>query len=89
MFAVITAPGGVYPVTGDDSHVQYYRDTDLGFVDQFSIPSLTLNGVPYASHGKYAFWDDSETKLFVVAQVDSTANLAADSVIYSLSHFYR
>jgi hypothetical protein len=70
--------------SGRDTEVQFYGDQYLWFIAQDALPSFTVDGDQYAGHGRYVTWNSSTTKLFVLLQADSQANLASDFAVYTL-----
>src|SRR5262245_55277719 len=70
--------------TGSDAEVQFYDDQFLSFTGQDALPSFIVGADRYIGHGRYITWDSSATKLFVLLQADSQANLASDFAVYTL-----
>ncbi len=69
--------------TGDTS-LQIYGDAALSLQTQQTLPAFSANGSYYAAHGRYVFWNSSSSKLFILQQADSTANLLSDYAVFAL-----
>src|SRR5437868_14824538 len=57
--------------------VQIYCDAFLGYMGAIPLPQFSVAGKSFAGHGKFVFWDNSETTIYVLEQADSTAGLLA------------
>jgi hypothetical protein len=68
----------------DDIVLQAYEDADLTLLSQIALPQFTVNGSPYAGHGRFVFWNSSGSTLFAVMQADTKANLASDYAVYTI-----
>ncbi|HEX7361068.1 MAG TPA: choice-of-anchor D domain-containing protein [Bryobacteraceae bacterium] len=68
-----------------DSQLQIYSDPDLSFIREEPLPSFSVSGTDYTGHGKYAFWNNSQSELVVVEQADSSAHLLSDYGVYTTS----
>jgi hypothetical protein len=71
-----------------DSQLQMYSNTELSFTGENPLPSFQVDGTSYTGHGKYAFWNGSESSLVVVEQADSTAPLISTYGVYVTSCSY-
>ncbi len=80
--AVITSQSTSH--TTDDTKLQIYGDAYLNLTSQSTLPSFTVNGSNYTGHGRFVFWNSSESKLFSLIQADSTAGLMSDYAVYTL-----
>ncbi|MGH9583874.1 MAG: choice-of-anchor D domain-containing protein, partial [Bryobacteraceae bacterium] len=68
-----------------DSQLQIYSNADFSFTRESQLPPFQVNGTNYTGHGKYAFWNNSESNLVVLEQADSTAPLLSDYGVYVTS----
>lgn len=59
----------------NDTQLQTYGDAYLGYAGSLTLPAFTVGGTPYPGHGKFAFWNNTGTSLYVVEQADGAANL--------------
>ncbi len=79
--AVLTAASGL---SGNDTTLQLYGDNGLPLNSQVTLPGFEVAGAYFTGHGKYVFWNSAATKLFVVEEADSTANLTSDFGVLTL-----
>jgi hypothetical protein len=78
-----TAPGGGSQVI--DTQLQVYSTANLSFIRTIALPAFQAGGGGYAGHGKYVFWNASESSLVVVEQADATAPLPSNYGVYVTS----
>jgi len=86
--AAIASEGPSYASSAkslDDTQVQLYNDTFLGYLGAIPLPQFTVGGTSFPAHGRYVFWDQSGTALYVVVQADSKALLTGGTAIVKLS----
>jgi uncharacterized protein (TIGR03437 family) len=69
----------------DDTQVQIYGDAFLGYMGAIPVPQFTVAGKSFLGHGKFVFWNKSETTLYVIEQADSAAGLLAGWGVTALS----
>src|SRR5260370_3813168 len=72
-----------YPPVPDE--VQFYGDASLALTRRYSLPSFSLPGGTFVGHGKFVFWNSAASKLFVIEQADTTANLLSDFAVATIS----
>ena len=65
--------------------IQIYADANLALSGRLSLPKFPANGSVFASHGQFVFWNAAGSKLFVVAQADSSAQLLSDYAVAVIS----
>jgi hypothetical protein len=82
-FAVI--PGNGWNTTSADTEVHFYDNEYLTLLGRVPLPIYTTGGVVAPWHGRHVFYSPDGTKLYVVLQADSKANLVNDYAIYSLT----
>ena len=75
----------ITPATATNTQLEIYSDNGLQLQSQIPMPSFTVNGQNYISHGRYVFWNAAETKLFVFTEADSTSGLLSDFAEYTVS----
>ncbi len=85
--AVIPAVSNSDQPGTEDTSIQIYGDETLTYSGSLSLPSFLVGSTSYPGHGRYAFWNNSEDRLIVLEQADSTANLLADygAMVYSVT----
>ncbi len=74
-------PGAFYTGVGD-TMVQLYSYPSLTLSNESTLPDFQLSGAAYASHGRFLFWDSTESKLITVVQADASANLTSSYGVY-------
>ena len=67
------------------NEVQIYNDADLSIQARENLPTVDVNGTPYAGVGKYVFWRSTGAQLYAIQQVDSKANLASNFAVSSVT----
>lgn len=76
---------GTGGVRAGDTQVQIYGDAFLGYNGAIPLPQFAVGGQSFAAHGRFVFWNRAATRLYVVVQADSTAQLLAGSGIVQIS----
>jgi uncharacterized protein (TIGR03437 family) len=69
----------------DDTQVQIYGDAFLGYNGAIPLPQFTVDGKPFAGHGRFVFWNKAATALYAIVQADNKAQLLSGSGIVQLS----
>lgn len=70
--------GRVLVIPSDDTVIQLYNYNTLGLISNKPLPKFVVNAKPYPAHGRFVFYSSDASKIFVIAQADSTAGLLAD-----------
>jgi hypothetical protein len=74
------APGSSPQVI--DTELQLYSIANFSFARQLTLPSFSVNGTAYSGHGKYVFWNASESNVVILEQADGSAPLLSDYGVY-------
>lgn len=69
----------------DDTQVQLYSDAFLEYLGSIPLPPFVVGNTNFPAHGRYVFWNQSGTGLYVIVQADSTALLTGGTAIVQLS----
>lgn len=67
-----------------NTQVQLYSDEGLVLIEQSSLPSFSISGLDYRSHGRYLFWNASASKLFAIMQADGSSGLLSDYAVFAV-----
>lgn len=65
------------PVTSD-SEVRIFDDRLFTLQNKMALPHFTVGGSDYPGHGKFVFFNNTGTRLYVIMQADAAAGLADD-----------
>jgi hypothetical protein len=84
-YSTAVIPGTNYQLPANDTQVQVYGDAYLNYVGSLALPQFMAGGSPYAGHGKFTFWNNAGTSLYVVEQADSTAQLLSSYAVDAIS----
>jgi len=66
-----------------DTNLQIYHDAALEYRGTMPLPSFIQGGQPFPAHGRFVFFDESESTVVVVQQADSTAGLQRDFAVFA------
>ena len=69
----------------NDTEIQFFGETNLSFTGTLTIPSFNVGGINYPAHGTSSFWNSDSSKLFTIVTADSTANLASNNAIFTVT----
>jgi len=58
-----------------DTQLQAYGNAYLGFAGSLPLPTFQVGSSAIAGHGRWVFWDGSETRLYAVMQADAAGSL--------------
>jgi hypothetical protein len=82
--SIAVIPDPTYASFPDDE-LQIYADANLTLSGRLSLPKFPASGNIFSSHGHFVFWNADGSKLFVVAQADSSAQLLSDYGVAAIS----
>jgi hypothetical protein len=74
-----------YQSPANDTQVQMYGDAYLDYAGTLPLPQFTVGGTAYAGHGKFAFWNNAGSSLYIVEQADGTAKLLSSFAVDNIS----
>jgi hypothetical protein len=82
--SIVVMPDPAYSSSADDE-IQIYADANLALSGRLSLPKFPVSGNTFASHGHFVFWNAGGSRIFVVAQADSSAQLLSDYAVDVIS----
>lgn len=62
----------------DDTEVWIYQDQAFIFQKALALPYFISSGSAYPGHGRFAFYDSTGTRLYIIMQADTASGLTQD-----------
>lgn len=84
-FIVIPGNGYFSSPANNDTELQFYDDVYLTLLGRVALPKYTSGVSATPWHGRKIYYSPDASKVYVVLQADSAANLTNDYAIYSLT----
>ena len=66
-----------------DTTLQIYHDVALEYRGTMPLPSFIQGGLPFPAHGRFVFFDESESSVVVIQQADPSAGLQHDFAVFA------
>ena len=67
-----------------DTVIQFFASNDLNLQSETPAPTFSVAGKTYAGHGNVVSWNSAGSRVFVLEQADSTANLTSSFAISTI-----
>jgi uncharacterized protein (TIGR03437 family) len=68
-----------------DGVVSLFESAFLNPAGQFVLPAFSVNGAAFQAHGKWVFFNNASTQLYVLMEADQNSGLLNDFAFYRIS----